>query len=87
MITSIRYLHTGLFPSLSKILSKSERKLSQGTAADRRTNMGIYCINFSWGSCGSQKLGWKLVCGIDDAERLRVSITEQQADSLDYYRI
>ena len=49
--------------------------------------MGFSCINVSCGSCGSQKLGWKLVGNIDDAERLRVSITKQRANSLDYYRI
>ena len=41
----------------------------------------------SCGSCGSQKLGWKLICVIDDAEQLRVGIIKKLANSLDYYRI
>ena len=68
MLTSVGFLPTGLFPSLSKILSNNVRKLSQGIAAARRPKTGFSYINFSCGSCGSQKLGWKLVCGIDDAK-------------------
>ena len=71
MLTSVCFLPTGLFPSLSKILSNSLRKSSQGITLTRRPKVGFSCINISCGSCGSQKLGWKLVCDIDDAERLK----------------